>query len=152
MNELKEQLMQISLRTFEEFAFLMPIPAEDAPPADDLETTITCVSYSGHSKGILYISVTNPMLPVLAQNILAEENTPTEQQQLDALREIANVICGNVLPSLAGGDKIYRLKAPEIVDKIDESYKTDSWCLIDNKLTFDEGIAEIFWFCEKPQE
>ena len=152
MNELKEQLMQISLRTFEEFAFLMPIPEEDAPPADDVEKIITCVAYTGYSKGILYISVTNQMLPILAQNILAEESTPTEQQQLDALKEIANVICGNILPFLAGSEKIYRLQAPEIVDKIKESYKTNDWGLVENKLAFDEGIAEIFWFYEKPQE
>ncbi len=151
MNELKEQLLQLSLRTFEEFAFLMPISEDDTLTPVNSETTITSVAFSGHSNGRLYISVTNPMLPILAQNILAEDELPTEQQQLDALKEIANVICGNILPFLAGADKIYRLCSPDIVDKIDDIYNTDDWSLVYNRIAFDEGIAELFWYYEKPK-
>jgi len=37
----------------------------------------------------------------------------------DVLGELANVICGNALPAIAGKQEIFHLQAPQIVEKSD---------------------------------
>jgi hypothetical protein len=43
-----------------------------------------------------------------------EDTVLPEQQQHDALGELANVICGNVVQALAGPQPVFRLDSPRI--------------------------------------
>ena len=147
MDRLEETLFNTSLRTFEELAFFMPVPEEN-PDTVESKQVMTCVDYQGFSEGSLYISVTEGLLPVLAQNILAEDDIPAEQQ-LDALKEIANVICGNLLPTLAGGDKKYRLKTPEIVTAINPVFQGDDFDFKECVFYFYEGTVKLSWYYNK---
>lgn len=40
------------------------------------------------------------------------DRDPSERQLEDALGEVANVICGNLLPAIAGSTEIFRLDPP----------------------------------------
>jgi len=44
-------------------------------------------------------------------------NGPVEKRdQFDALREVANVICGNMLPGVAGSDEAFQISPPELIN------------------------------------
>ncbi len=53
---------------------------------------------------------------MLAANMLGQDEAPSERLQRDARGEVANVICGNVLPMIAGADGAFDLDAPRLID------------------------------------
>ena len=52
------------------------------------------------------------MLPGLAANMLGVDEAPGSAEQADALGELANVLCGNLLPAIAGEQHVFILEAP----------------------------------------
>jgi CheY-specific phosphatase CheX len=73
------------------------------------------VSFGGHQAGILEVRIAGALLPKLASNMLGVEEFPESSVALDAFGETANVICGNVLPLVAGPNAVFDLDAPEVV-------------------------------------
>jgi CheY-specific phosphatase CheX len=53
---------------------------------------------------------------MLAANMLGQANAPPEEQQHDALGEVANVVCGNLLPRIAGAKEVFQLGPPQLVE------------------------------------
>jgi hypothetical protein len=51
--------------------------------------------------------------------VLGEEHAPSKSLQYDALGEIANVICGNMLPGIAGSKDVFHVSAPKMAESID---------------------------------
>jgi hypothetical protein len=74
------------------------------------------VSFEGPKTGKLVISTCRSLLPILAANILGDELQPTELQQMDALGEVANIVCGNVLPAVFGPKDPFLLGPPRAID------------------------------------
>ena len=46
----------------------------------------------------------------------ATQDSITGDQVQDALKEVINVICGNILPALAGAEAVFNISAPDILD------------------------------------
>jgi CheY-specific phosphatase CheX len=88
-----------------------PVPNEttDAAPPPFVAT----VAFTGAHDGAFSIEFPARLLPVLATNVLGEEELPSEEMQRDALGELANIICGNVLPALDPNGK-YSLGSPVV--------------------------------------
>jgi hypothetical protein len=91
------------------------------------------------------------MLPELAANMLGmdmDEDVSIEEQQ-DALRELLNVICGNLLPQLGGTQEIFSIEVPEIIDKEAIAKFTEGRRLSGaTKLELDEGYISLMLYCE----
>jgi CheY-specific phosphatase CheX len=84
----------------------------DAPALRD--GAAAAVEFSGPMRGTLVLSVGEGILPSLAANMLGADVAPDDAMQLDALGELANVICGSVLPALGGPRAIFALAAPRV--------------------------------------
>jgi CheY-specific phosphatase CheX len=114
-SQLKDKLYRASARTFEELAFLLPSEkmgeAQAALPMD----RAVLVRFSGPFSGRLVLKVSSSLPPALAANMLGEDGPAPETAQGDALKETANVICGNFLPDIAGPQEVFRLEAPELM-------------------------------------
>lgn len=114
-------LRQATASTFEELAFLYPEDADardaiavDSSPSDaDSPIASAAVDFHGPLRGRLVLRVSARLLPVIAANMLGEQESQFTPLQRDALGEIANVVCGNLLPALAGADAVFRLDAPQ---------------------------------------
>ena len=108
---MNEALHNAAVTAFEELAFVFPMP--ELEPAPALDRTAAIVDFDGHRSGRLVLLVSDGLLPVIAANMLGDTE-PSREEQLDALKEVANVICGNVLPSIDGPRAIFRLHAPRL--------------------------------------
>lgn len=109
-------LSQATTATFEELALLFPeteLSAEQA--AAPLDVAVS-VEFRGPLTGRLVVRASQSILPAIAANMLGAEESRQAPLQRDALGEIGNVICGHVLPLIAGADKIFNLSAPLVVD------------------------------------
>jgi len=113
-NTMAQCLSRTTAATFEDLALLFPdteLTAEQA--AAPLDVTVS-VDFRGPLTGRLVLRASHRILPAIAANMLGEDESRQAPLQRDALGELANVICGNVLPAIAGAEVIFHLSAPRV--------------------------------------
>jgi CheY-specific phosphatase CheX len=107
-----QSLRRATASTFESLAFLfLEAECSEAQAAAPLDAAVS-VDFHGPVRGRLTLRVSSSLLPVIAANMLGEEQSRQVPLQRDALGEVANVVCGNALPLIAGADAVFRLDAP----------------------------------------
>lgn len=107
-------LREAATSTFEELSFLLPTPGMTALQQAAPAAAEVVVAFTGDRAGSLTVTVFGELLPELAANMLGCLEPPAPALQRDALGEIANVICGNVLPLTEGVAGVFRLAAPQV--------------------------------------
>lgn len=117
-------LQQATASTFEELAFLFLETECTEEQADAPLDAIVTVNFHGPARGRLTLSVSSALLPSIAANMLGEEQSRFVPLQRDALGEMANVVCGNLLPLAAGAEAEFRLDAPQWMSDADAVTRT----------------------------
>ncbi len=106
---LTSPLLEAATETFESLAYLFAEPGiTDDIPGEDVEGVVA-VAFSGPSHGGVIMQLSGGVLPALAANMLGLDDPTSGHDQRDALGEAANVICGNVLPRVAGSAAVFAL-------------------------------------------
>ena len=96
---LEQTLFTAAVHTFERMVFLLPdVPPDEIQRQQPVEAVAT-IAFSGPARGMLQVHAGVGLLPRLTANMLGTDEAD-ERLQLDALGELANVICGQVLPAL----------------------------------------------------
>jgi len=119
MNEkLKSILSEIAAKMLEQMAFIFAVPEDGRGSVDYDEVVVANVAFKGPFSGALKMMVADQVLEELARNMLGfdEQDDVTLQQQHDALKETINIVCGNLLPVMAGKEAIFDIAAPEVID------------------------------------
>jgi CheY-specific phosphatase CheX len=113
MMQAKEALYSAAITTFEDLAFAV---ADRAPEGSvtPIWAGEARVAFVGPWDGELVVRLDGAALARLSTNMLGADVPPTPELQRDALAELANVICGHVLPVLAGSDVVFYLDAPAL--------------------------------------
>ena len=150
-NKYDEELYRVAEETFAALAFIMPLDPEDEAPEETDAGIVASVAFTGEFRGILFLSVPAGLLPELSANMLGTEEgeEPPIDQQRDAFAEALNVICGNLLPIIAGTEIVFDVHAPEILadgripDEFEQYESAGSATLI-----FDTGKAELVIFVD----
>jgi len=117
MNEqVKEILSRVAVETLEQLAYIFSFP-EDGPGETDYDSAMAAsVSFAGPFAGGLVMAVSPQVVFELAANMLGVDYEETTlDQQYDALKESMNVICGNLLPAIAGKQAVFDIGSPEII-------------------------------------
>lgn len=107
---MSEVMLTVLAQVAEQMGFLTPTgPGGEAQP-DDL---VVGVVFSGPARGRVVVAASRALSENLARNLLAiDAASPVPAEDaLDAVRELANVVAGNLLPALLG-DGEYHLGAP----------------------------------------
>ena len=115
-----QSLSRATTSTFEELALLFPehelSPEQAAAPLD----VAVSVEFRGPRRGRLLLRASSNILSSIAANMLGEDASRQRPLQRDALGEIANVICGNLLPAVAGVAAVFHLSAPRVHEGLDD--------------------------------
>ncbi|HNR12075.1 MAG TPA: chemotaxis protein CheX [Thermodesulfobacteriota bacterium] len=146
-------LRTVAAEMLEGLAFIFAVPAEeDIGETDSESLLIANVSFSGPFSGGVVVLVSKNALPELAANMLGVdtgEDISVEQQQ-DALKELLNVICGNLLPAVAGNREIFHIGVPAIIQQEEIASCTSGLRLAGAaKLELDDGIFSMMLYTEK---
>lgn len=72
------------------------------------------VSFTGPLTGSLILRATSDILPAIADNMLGTNDSTSHTVLTDALGELANVLCGNLLPLVGGAEAVFVLSAPMV--------------------------------------
>lgn len=109
--DLEMRIRDAIIGTLEEMGFLFAMEAE---PGEEKGTdgVAVQVGFRGPSTGAVRLEMSASILPMLAANMLAMDGEPGRILQMDALGELANIVCGNVLPGLAGPRAVFDLDHP----------------------------------------
>jgi CheY-specific phosphatase CheX len=152
-NELIEVLHRVAEDTFEQLAYLFPVPEGLDESACDPESTAVRVHFSGPFEGELIMTLSSVLLPELARNMMGlDDAEPVEMDlQHDALRELINVICGNLLPEFAGLKAVFDLSPPELLTQgAPEELLAGRSPQARARLGLDEGAVELILFYQAP--
>jgi chemotaxis protein CheX len=108
------KLLEAATSTFEQLGFLFAdYELENFQAEAPLDATARVV-FKGPMPGALEVQLTRSLLSELTQNMLGEEEASDEAVWADALGEVANVICGNILPQIAGPTAVFDLESPQV--------------------------------------
>ncbi len=113
---LDDLLRETAEEMFESLAYMFPMPSEDDEPAFAGPMVSAGVAFTGPFGGALALSIERGMLTELTGNMLGEMDAAelTEAQQADGFGELLNVVCGNLLPRLAGEQAVFDVHAPRV--------------------------------------
>ncbi len=115
MTELESKLHDATVLTFEGLAFAFPSAHMPEREEEEFEAAVG-VDFHGSFDGRLVLAVSGTVLRTLATNMLGGDEAD-EAATLDALGELGNVVCGNVLTRVAGRDRTFLLDPPRRLDE-----------------------------------
>lgn len=109
-------LTDVVIDTLQKLAFLFAAPLEGPAPEDTRELATVRVRFSGPVCGGMQLGLSRPVLAELAGNMLGADDASalSADEQYDALRELINVICGNLVPMIGGGTAEFNIQTPFI--------------------------------------
>ncbi len=146
-NTLEKELRKAAALTFEDLGFICPtLKLDEQQRTAPLEAAV-CVEFEGPSCGRLELKLYGNLLATVVANMLGEDETQPEDRQHDALREIANVVCGNLLPAIAGSRAVFDLGTPQLLDGAASSSKEES-PEAEVRLGLEDGRADLFFFAD----
>lgn len=150
-NQINKILRSVAAETLEGLAFVFALPAESIDEIDYDSLIVANVTFVGVFSGTLIAIVSREILPGLAGNMLGveSEDAVSLDQQQDALKELLNVICGNLLPALAGDREIFHISVPGIIDRDEIASNTQGLALSGAaRLELDEGYVNLFLYSQ----
>jgi CheY-specific phosphatase CheX len=140
--QIRRVMTEVAIKTFEKLAFMFAFSADD-DTADDIPDSVSAsVRFSGPFSGCVTMRISKGVLPELASNMLGldDEIDATPDQQFDALKETVNVVCGNLLPGIAGQEPVFTMAMPEVVSR---DAVAESGALVSARVEFDEGKCGV---------
>lgn len=143
MSCVDNSLHQAANSTFEELGFMLPdreLSPRQSEAAVDAEVSVV---FRGPFEGYLVLRMYGGTLGVVAMNMLGESEAPAPALQRDALGELANVICGNLLPAIAGSHEIFRLDSPQPGTPDPAAAPAGSTLVSTACIGLDDGRAEL---------
>lgn len=113
----KQVVAEVVCNVLEQMAFMFGDPMElDEISEADGEGVLARMQFKGPFTGSMTLAAPEELCPMLAENMLGVEPDDDRAQEKahDALKELLNVCCGNVLTSLAGEEPVFDLTVPEV--------------------------------------
>lgn len=149
--QLKDTLRQVAEDVMEKLAFLLSFGSEESSQSNTFAAA--SISFSGSVTGTLIMAISDHILPQLAGNMLGLDDgeESTNEQQQDAVKELINVICGNLLPAISGKQHIFHIEPPRLVSEEIQTYidalllKDSNASLISVNLPLEDGECDLFF-------
>lgn len=122
---MKEIIYDSAIRTFEMMCYMFPLDEDEIAlesPCSDETCLSALVTFDGASDGGMIIRSDSDLIDAIAVNMLGNDDA-TPDQKKGALCEIANIICGNIIPHFSDGEKISYIRPPAIVESGEDPHE-----------------------------
>ena len=146
MNRLQMSLYKVGLSVFEDLGFMLPTADLNSEQANAAFQVGVCIDFHGPLSGSLVLQLNGDILPVLTTNMLGEDELPPLSLQHDALKELANVVCGNLLPLISHSDAIFDLGEPQIRNTPVEKVSSQQAAVAQQTIGLENGSAMLWLF------
>jgi hypothetical protein len=145
---IEKNLKEAAVKTFEDICFMYQVPELEEIQKNLAPKAAAEVKYRRDFTGKLVIETSSGLESAIAANMLSID-LPSSQQKRDALGEVANIICGNIVPSLGISGHGYKIESPKPLNK-DELLKEEGRekPLAEFTLNLNQGRADIKFFVD----
>jgi hypothetical protein len=146
MNTAVERVIQeVAAATLERLAFVFATPLDGPAPQAPPEPMAARVKFHGPFQGAMELEMPGPAVDEMAVNMLGMEEgfQPSPEERRDAIKELINVICGNVLPRIAGESAEFNLGAPCLVGAAAPGDPGEGRATAQSRLMLDSGICTV---------
>lgn len=113
-SSMEATLLQAAVSTFEQLGFLFTDPEPSEEQAAVKFALRSRVGFAGPMHGHLVLRMSGDVVGVLAENMMGGDAIDDPELERDAFGELTNVVCGNLLPALAGERAVFDLEAPDV--------------------------------------
>ena len=113
--EILEGVGSVCVSVLEKYAFVFADPVEADESQEPANVLLANVAFAGAAQGELQVALPMELAAEIAANVLGSEPSEITPSLLsDAVGELANVLCGNLLKALTTPDKIFDLQPPRV--------------------------------------
>ncbi len=148
-NKQEAELYRAGVLTFEDLCLTLPAESLDETQRNAVPVAGVSLTFRGSMSGKLIVMVSAELLSLLPSNMLALEGPVARRDQFDALREVANVICGNMLPGVTGSEEAFQISPPEPVNIAEVLSPTAPKPTSEVSIGIDRGRADLLLFIDK---
>ena len=148
MNSYATPLAEVATRTLEELCFFFAMPLLNDEQREAGTDAAMSVRFHGPLSGRLVVQLAGGMLPMLASNMLGDVDGNAAMQR-DALGEVANIVCGNLLPLIGGSADVYAIDAAMPAVAVERSAQAPVATV--HLGLEDAGRADVFLFLDGAQ-
>jgi len=149
-NTLNDTLCRVAEEVLESLAFVLPAIEEEEPgPPEGSEMATASISFTGPFEGTLVLRASSELLPAISSNMLGMDfdDVPPHDVQCDAFKELLNVICGNLLPKVAGEEAVFDVgEAQFLADGVIPATVAGRPAAATARLHMEEGWVELALF------
>ena len=113
--QFEEELCAVFANVAETMAYMFAERATaDELPDEVGEAVESMMSFSGPQSGSMILALPKEMCTELAASVLGVERDDADiaEKGIDAVKEMLNVICGNILTEIAGSEPVFNLSVP----------------------------------------
>lgn len=115
--QVDNKLFKAAALTFETMGFMFPtLELNEMQQVAQFDTG-TFVNFDGPMKGRLSLKIYGDILPFITTEILGEDDAPPRSIQQDALGELINVVCGNLLPNMCDSSEVFKIEPPQFLEQ-----------------------------------
>ena len=136
-HEHAEQIEQVFTEVMEQMAFIFVDPAESEELPAEVEGLLrVSMAFHGAAEGSVTLFTGSDVCVELAANITGDDEAAAADPQVgrQALMELLNVICGQLLTTVAGSEPVFDLTPPQL-DEADAAAWSEA-CADDQSLRF----------------
>jgi CheY-specific phosphatase CheX len=134
-------------QAFEDLCFMYEAPELAQEQAEQPWATAAEVKFRGDFSGKLLLRVSPGLFQAVAARMLGTADLAPGQME-DALCELANVICGNIIPSIADGRSGLVIGIPRIASPDLQTHRRLGSAVASCPLSLGEGRAEAVVFID----
>ena len=106
------------------------------------------VRFEGPFRGALQVTMGEGALATLTMNMMGEFEPGSATEESDALCELTNVLCGNILPRIAGPKALFNIGPPQVVEGNSRQTLDALAAVAEVQLAFEEGSALVQLYLE----
>lgn len=145
--DLAATMYKTGAEIFEDLVFMYPTRELEDDQRAAAPRASAEVNFRGVINGKLVVTACGDVLPQLAANMLGDDEQHGEQTQRDALGEVANIICGNLLPEISDSKAVFQLDSPNVMQVADKGVSTrDAQPSAAIEIGLDGGRADLMLF------
>lgn len=140
-HEIQDKLRDITVETLERYCSIFPASdVSDTHPLQSRSVHVACVDFHGPFHGTLGVTIPEKVLADVLRMMIGEQSSYSAREELDTIGEIANVICGNILPYIAGPHSIFKIDPPRNMTMAEAHRKS---LLARSELRMEKGAVEV---------
>ena len=122
--EINKKALNVIINILNECSYIFadPISEEDIPSLNELNLRGVTLEYKGHKSGNVSLFANDEFLRYAAANMLGidEDSNDAIEKGFDSIKEILNMVVGNLLTEIYGCDPIFDIGIPSILNSLDE--------------------------------